>query len=805
LTGTGASSPITVTGLTNGTAYTFTVRATNSAGPGAASAASNSVTPAAPQTITFAQPNDVTFAAGLMVPLSASASSGLAVTLSSDTSSVCTVTGTTATLVSPGVCSVRAVQAGNTAFLAAPAVVRSFTVALGTPVASDDAYATPIATALTVAAPGVLSNDANPRSSVLTVSVVTGPTNGTLALGSDGGFTYTPTGEFTGGDGFRYRICDESSNCSEANVRLTVSWSARAPVVVSDYYEATPGETLVVAASSGVLSNDVDRNDETLVAVRAGATGRGTLVLSETGGFRYTPPAGYQGETTFGYRACSALSSMCSDGVIRIGVGRHLSAQDRYVWLVPSGSNTAQEGFVRLTNRGSTPASITLWGVDGLGNRSSGTGTLSIPANASVQLTSRELEQGNTKGLVGGLGTGSGDWTLALRTTSSVDALVYIRTRDGFLTPIHDFAKGDGVDWSVPMFNPASNPSQASSLRLVNVESEPVGIQITGRDDAGVVGGTVTLGLDALESITLTSVDLEQGNAAKGLLGSLGDGAGKWRLTVSSTGRLRALSLLSDPKGYLTNLSTTPDGRTEPAVSTDRALWFVPRGSNAVQQGFVRVNNRSGSSGLVTVRAVDESGVMAPGALTFMLEPHRTMSFSSQELESGNVAKGLTGGTGPGTGDWRIVVSTTLDVEVLGYIRTVDGFLTSMHDIADRVSGVWELPMLNPASNTNQRAAVRVTNPTGSPAVVSIRGVDDLGVAYGPVALTVPAGRTVELSAVDLEQGNALKGLPAGLGDGTARWRISLQSTTNLRVVALVRDPAGYITNLSSRPDATLQ
>jgi hypothetical protein len=47
-TGTGTASPITVSGLTAGTAYTFQVKAGNSLGDSAYSAASNSVTPVTP-------------------------------------------------------------------------------------------------------------------------------------------------------------------------------------------------------------------------------------------------------------------------------------------------------------------------------------------------------------------------------------------------------------------------------------------------------------------------------------------------------------------------------------------------------------------------------------------------------------------------------------------------------------------------------------------------------------------------------------------------------------------------------------
>ena len=76
ITASGSGSPLAVSGLTAGTAYTFTVRATNAIGTGAASAASNSVTAFAPAgqqafttagTFTWVAPAGVTSVSAVVV------------------------------------------------------------------------------------------------------------------------------------------------------------------------------------------------------------------------------------------------------------------------------------------------------------------------------------------------------------------------------------------------------------------------------------------------------------------------------------------------------------------------------------------------------------------------------------------------------------------------------------------------------------------------------------------------------------------------------------------------------------------
>ncbi|WP_345866445.1 Ig-like domain-containing protein [Shewanella algae] len=126
-TASGTGSPLTVSGLSNGTDYSFTVSASNTAGTGPASSPSNTVTPKASQSISFSNPGAQSF--GTTPTLTATASSGLAPVFSSNSTGVCTITTTgTLSFVSAGSCSINADQAGDSGYNAAPTVTQSFTV-----------------------------------------------------------------------------------------------------------------------------------------------------------------------------------------------------------------------------------------------------------------------------------------------------------------------------------------------------------------------------------------------------------------------------------------------------------------------------------------------------------------------------------------------------------------------------------------------------------------------------------------------------------------------------------------------------
>ena len=131
-TATVASGTVTITLNTAGNRTLTATYAGNANYNGGVSAGvAHVVTPLqSPQTITFTQPADSALSAG-PVGLTATASSGLTVSFASTTPAVCTVSVASASLVSVGVCSISATQAGNASFAAATPVTKTFNVLKG--------------------------------------------------------------------------------------------------------------------------------------------------------------------------------------------------------------------------------------------------------------------------------------------------------------------------------------------------------------------------------------------------------------------------------------------------------------------------------------------------------------------------------------------------------------------------------------------------------------------------------------------------------------------------------------------------
>ena len=239
--------------------------------------------------------------------------------------------------------------------------------------------------------------------------------------------------------------------------------------------------------------------------------------------------------------------------------------------------------------------------------------------------------------------------------------------------------------------------------------------------------------------------------------------------------------------------------RAASAGSTHSILFFPSASDPLSRQGFARIVNRSGASGTVTIDAFDDSG-RNHGPITLSLDAGETAHFNSDDLEDGNAVKGLGQGTGrPSEGDWRLELTSDLDIMVLSYIRTSDGFVTAMHDVAPADGNSHTVAFFNPGSNAAQVSLLRLVNAGNAAASVTIHGVDDLGTRAGPVRLSIPEGAARTVSAAEMEEGAV--GLTGALGDGSGKWRLEVDADRPIMVLSLLATPTGHLTNLSTAPE----
>jgi VCBS repeat-containing protein len=185
------------------------------------------------------------------------------------------------------------------------------------PVAVDDSYSTNEDTPLTVVAPGVLGNDTDADGDPLTAILLSDTSNGTLILNADGSFTYTPSANYNGPDGFTYIANDGTADSNVATVSITVNPVNDAPVANDDSI-FTDMETPVTI---NVLANDTD-GDGNLDPESTELTDFPEGFFENLGGglILYRPSPGYVGFDSFTYRIWDT-DGLSDTAIVTIGVG----------------------------------------------------------------------------------------------------------------------------------------------------------------------------------------------------------------------------------------------------------------------------------------------------------------------------------------------------------------------------------------------------------------------------------------------------------------------------------------------------
>jgi hypothetical protein len=183
------------------------------------------------------------------------------------------------------------------------------------PIAQNDATTTLVNTPVNG---NVASNDMDLNTGqVLTYTVSTNPTHGSVSLNANGTYIYTPQTGFEGIDSFRYQVCDNGTpiSCSTAWAYIDITSIGIniniAPVANDDSFMTLAGIPLTLP----VKANDYDYNVEQTTSnpILIGTPVGGTVVINPDGAVTFTPNLGFTGQASFRYAICDNGSPMLCD------------------------------------------------------------------------------------------------------------------------------------------------------------------------------------------------------------------------------------------------------------------------------------------------------------------------------------------------------------------------------------------------------------------------------------------------------------------------------------------------------------
>ncbi|MEC0249586.1 Ig-like domain-containing protein, partial [Paenibacillus chitinolyticus] len=148
----------------------------------------------------------------------------------------------------------------------------------------------------------------------LSFTTSTPPANGSVVIGADGAFTYTPNPGFSGTDVFVIRVSDGNGGTDTAQVTVTVIPTLN-PDLGNDTAVTTPEDTPLTGAVTG---NPPPGNSLTFAL--EGAPANGSAAVNTDGTFTYTPNPNFNGTDSFTAQVTSSPGGQIDYSLVTVTV-----------------------------------------------------------------------------------------------------------------------------------------------------------------------------------------------------------------------------------------------------------------------------------------------------------------------------------------------------------------------------------------------------------------------------------------------------------------------------------------------------